>query len=72
MTSKNPTAQQRANIKYETEKRGKVVMRVQLTPSDDNAHWEQIKKDFVKKYGSAKQAIHELHAKAKKEGEFGN
>lgn len=70
MTDKQPTSQQRAHTKYEKEKRGKVVMRVQLTPSDDSDHWEQIKTDLVNRYGSAKQAIYELHAKAKKDGEF--
>jgi hypothetical protein len=70
MTDKKPSPQQRAHTKYEQEKRGKVVMRVQLTSNDDSEHWELIKNDLVKKYGSAKHAIHELHAKAKKEGVF--
>jgi hypothetical protein len=70
MTVKDPSPQQRAHAKYEQEKRGKVVMRVQLTPNDDSEHWAQIKDDLVSKYGSAKKAIYELHAKAKKAGEF--
>ena len=70
MKNSEKSPQQRAHTKYEKEKRGKVVMRVQLTPSDDSEHWEQIKTDLVNRYGSAKQAIHELHAKAKKDGEF--
>lgn len=64
------TSAQSAKSKYEVEKRGKVVMRVQLSTSDNSDEWEQIKQDFVNKYGSAKQAIYELHAKAKKDGEF--
>lgn len=70
MKDSDKSPQQRAHIKYEKEKRGKVVMRVQLTPNDDSEHWGQLKNDLVKKYGSAKQAIYELHAKAKKDGEF--
>ena len=70
MKENEKTPQQLAHIKYEKEKRGKVVMRVQLTPSDDAEHWEQIKNDFVAKYGSTKQAIFELHTKAKENGDF--
>jgi hypothetical protein len=70
MTDSDKSPQQRAHKKYEQEKRGKVVMRVQLSASDDSDEWEQIKQDFVNRYGSAKQAVYELHAKAKKDGEF--
>ncbi|MFT7009510.1 MAG: hypothetical protein ACJAXJ_004059 [Colwellia sp.] len=70
MKNDKKSPQQRAHNKYEQEKRGKVVMRVQLTSNDDSEHWEQIKDDLVAKYGSAKQAIYELHAKAKKDGVF--
>lgn len=63
-------ARQNANAKYEKEKRGKLKIGVKMSLSDDVEHWDQIVADFVKHYGSAKKAIFELHAKAKKDGEF--
>lgn len=57
------TAQQRARKKYEKEKRGKVVLRVQLSSSDNKDEWERIKQNLVKKYGTAKQGIYELAKK---------
>ena len=57
------TAQQRARKKYEKEKRGKVVLRVQLSSSDNKDEWERIKQNLVEKYGTAKQGIYELAKK---------
>lgn len=54
------TAQQRANKKYNATKRGEVVMRVQLTPSDDTAEWELIKAWLVKEGGNVKAGLYKL------------
>lgn len=63
--TKQESSLDRARAKYEKERRGKVVMRVQLSANDDAEEWEKIRKNMVKKYGSAKDAIYEL---AKKDG----
>ena len=65
-----PTPQQLARRKYEAEKRGKVMMRVQLSIGDSEEEWEAIKKDFIGKYKSTKEAIKQLHKKAKEDGLF--
>jgi hypothetical protein len=70
MEENKQTARQVTNAKYEKEKRGKLKIGVKMSLSDDVEHWDQIVVDFVKRYGSAKKAIFELHAKAKKDGEF--
>ena len=62
---KKDSAQQRARRKYERKRRGKEVLRVMLSASDDPKVWEQIKKNLTKKYGSAKRGILEM---AKKDG----
>lgn len=36
------TPEQRAKAKYEAEKRGRVIMRVQLSSRDDEAAWEKM------------------------------
>lgn len=59
------TPEQRAKAKYEAEKRGRVIMRVQLSSSDDEAAWEKIRAGLVERYGSAKDGIYQL---AKKDG----
>ena len=69
MVDEDRTAARKANAKYET-KRGKVIMRVQLSLSDDNKEWERIRNDLVQRYGSAKQGIYEIYKIAKEKGEF--
>lgn len=59
------TPAEKAKAKYEAEKRGRVIMRVQLSSSDDEAAWEKIRDGLVAKYGSAKDGIYAL---AKKDG----
>ena len=59
------TPAQRARAKYEKERRGKVVFRVQLALSDNEAEWLQLKNALVKKYGSAKQGVYMLAKKDK-------
>ncbi len=66
--TKTPT--QKAKLKYEKEKRGKVVLRVQLSASDDQEEWERIKNDLVDVFGTAKNGVYELHKNAKKRGVF--
>ena len=51
-------------------KRGKTILRVQMTPSDEVKEWELLKKDLTDKSGDAKKGIYELHAWAKKNGYF--
>lgn len=59
------TPAEKAKRKYEAEKRGKVVLRVQLSSTDDAVQWERIRDGLVAKYGSAKDGIYAL---AKKDG----
>lgn len=62
------TPDRRKRRKYEREKRGPVVMRVQLSGSEGEeaqTQWKQIRDGLKAKYGSAKQGIFEL---AKKDG----
>jgi hypothetical protein len=56
--------------KYEKESRGKVLMRVQLVPTDDAKEWETIKKTITAKFGSAKNGIFELYLYALNSGIF--
>lgn len=65
MKSKRLTPEQKAKKKYEAEKRGKVILRVQLSSTDDPVVWEKIRDGLVERYGSAKDGIYEL---AKKDG----
>lgn len=51
--------------KYEKTGRGKVIMRVQLSKSDNAQVWEDIKAGLVEKYGSAKEGIYQLAKKDK-------
>ena len=60
--SVTPLQESRQN--YEKNKRGKVVMRVQLTPSDNEEEWIKIKEWLVSNYGESKKGIYELAKKA--------
>jgi len=62
---KKTTAQQKAHKKYEAEKRGPVVLRVQMSASDDPVEWEKIKQWLITQGGSAKQGIYKLAKKNK-------
>lgn len=52
-------------MRYEHEKRGKVVFRVQMTPSDSAEEWEKIKEWLKADQESIKAGI---YARAKGEG----
>lgn len=57
------TPEKKKRRKYELEKRGKVMIRVQLSGSDGDAEeeqWAKIRDGLRSKYGSAKQGIFEL------------
>lgn len=62
---KNKNSANNRRTKYEKTGRGKVIMRVQLSKSDDVQMWEDIKKGLVEKYGSAKEGIFQLAKKDK-------
>lgn len=57
------TPAEKAKRKYEAEKRGKVVLRVQLSSTDDAVQWEKIRDGLVERYGSAKDGIYQLAVK---------
>lgn len=59
-----------AKAKYEKESRGKVLLRVQLTKTDNIKDWEALKKDITTKFGTAKEGIFELYLLAQKSGVF--
>lgn len=65
MSKNDQTPLQKAKAKYERERRGKTILKVVQSPSDDLELWERIKRGLVEKYGSAKQGILEL---ARKDG----
>jgi translation initiation factor 2 alpha subunit (eIF-2alpha) len=58
MSDKTPLA--KAQAKYEKEKRGKVVVKVALSSSDDPAEWQAIADGLKDKYGTVKNAIREI------------
>jgi hypothetical protein len=72
MTTSNPVTHSLSKAKYEQESRGKVLMRVQLTPTDDIKEWETVKKSITAKFGTAKKGILELYLFALKSGVFSN
>lgn len=49
--------------KYEKEKRGRCVIKVALSSSDDPAEWERIVSGLRERYGSVKNAIRVLAEK---------
>jgi hypothetical protein len=64
------TSTQKSKAKYEDEGRGKVLMRVQLSKSDNTEDWETAKKEITNKFGSAKEGIFALYMLAKNSGVF--
>lgn len=55
------TAQKKAQKKYEKTKRGELILKINLSSSDDSEEWEKIKNWLVKKGdGTAKQGLYKL------------
>lgn len=54
------TTRAKARAKYEKEKRGKVVVKIALSSSDDPAEWQAITSGLKDKYSTVKNAIREI------------
>jgi translation initiation factor 2 alpha subunit (eIF-2alpha) len=54
------TALKKAQAKYENERRGKVVVKVALSTTDDADEWQAITDGLKEKYGTVKNAIREM------------
>lgn len=58
--------------KYEKTGRGKTLLRVQLTKTDDTNKWETLKSDITSQFGTAKEGIFALYTLAQQAGVFSN